>query len=125
MASMLHWSSLLLWRALAALSLALGLIGMAVPMLPTVPFLILTAWAAGKSSPALERWLLRHPKYGHPIRLWRERGVVSRNAKWLASIGMLVSAIALWIGAAPVALRTGTPIIMAAVAVWLWLRPEA
>lgn len=115
-----HW----LWRIGAFAALALGLIGLAVPLLPTVPLLIVAAWAASKSSPALEQRLLAHPVYGPHIRAWRERGAVPRRAKWLATIGMTASAILLQFTSAPSSARIATPVLMAAIALWLWRRPE-
>ncbi|HNO41919.1 MAG TPA: DUF454 family protein, partial [Ottowia sp.] len=56
----------LLWRALALLSLLLGGVGAMLPVLPTVPFLLLAAWAASKGWPALEIWLLNHRRLGPP-----------------------------------------------------------
>ena len=52
----------LLWRGLAVLSLLLGIVGAMLPVLPTVPFLLLAAWAASKGWPALEIWLWRRPE---------------------------------------------------------------
>ena len=114
----------LLWRVLAVLFLALGIIGVALPVLPTVPFLSAAAWAGGRGWPELERWLLGHPTYGIHIQRWREGGFVPRRAK-LAAISMLaVTAAALEFAPLPVAARIGVPLVMAAVAVWLWTRPE-
>jgi uncharacterized protein len=122
---MLHRCLILLgWRALAVVSVVLALIGVALPGLPTVPFLLLAAWAAGKGWPRLEQWLLAHPRCGPPIRRWREHGAVPRRAKWFASLSMGVSALVLWGTAAPLAVRVGTPLFMLAVAIWLWRRPE-
>ncbi|MFG6442662.1 YbaN family protein [Roseateles sp. LKC17W] len=114
----------LLWRALALLSVLLGLIGIVLPGLPTVPFLLLAAWAGGKGWPALETWLLNHPRHGPAIRRWRERGAVPRRAKWAATGMMTLSASLLALSAAPLAVKLGTPAVMAAVAIWLWRRPE-
>ncbi|MGM9480501.1 YbaN family protein [Roseateles sp. NT4] len=115
----------LLWRALALLSLALGLIGLVLPVVPTVPFLLLAAWAAGKGWPVLERWLLNHAHFGPHIRGWRERGAVPRRAKWMASLMMTASAVMLALTPAPLAVKIAVPALMLAVAIWLWRRPEA
>ena len=121
---MLQFTRLLLWRLTALLALVIGLAGLALPVVPTVPFLILAAWAAGKGSPKIERWLLTHPTYGPHIRAWREHGAVPRKAKWFATVGMTGSAIMLQFTSAPLWLRIAIPLTMAAVALWLWQRPE-
>jgi uncharacterized membrane protein YbaN (DUF454 family) len=115
----------LLWRSLAVLSLVLAVAGAVLPVLPTVPFLILAAWAGGKGWPALEAWLLDHPRYGPGIRRWRERGAVPRRAKWLATATMAGSAALLALSSAPLAVKIAVPAVMTAVATWLWRRPEA
>ncbi len=116
--------TVLLWRTLALLSLLLGLVGTVLPGLPTVPLLLLAAWAGGRGWPALEQWLLQHPRYGPGLRQWRERGSVPRRAKWAASIMMTLSAVLMAvIGVQPWALLLACA-TMAAVALWLWRRPE-
>lgn len=114
----------LLWRALAVLSLLLAVIGTALPVMPTVPFLLLAAWAAGKGWPRLETWLLDHAHFGPHIRAWRERGAVPRRAKWLATVMMSGSALMMQFTPLPLYVRIGVPAVMAAVAIWLWRRPE-
>ena len=121
---MLRETRLLLWRTLAAVMVLLGVIGIAVPVLPTVPFLLVAAWAASRGWPALEARLLAHPKYGPDIRRWRERGSVPRKAKWMSSLMMLASASLLMMSGAATWLKWAAPLFMAAVAIWLWRRPE-
>ncbi len=114
----------LFWRLAALLTLALGGIGIFLPGLPTVPFWILSAFCAGKGWPAVEHWLLNHPRYGATIRDWREHGAVPRRAKWAATLMMLASS--LLIASLPIVLwaKFAGPGVMAVVAVWLWRRPE-
>lgn len=121
---MVHQARLLLWRALALTSLALGLVGVVVPGLPTVPFLLLAAWAGAKSWPALERWLVEHPRWGEAIRQWREKRAIPRRAKWAASAMMLASAVILQFTTESVWLRIGVPVLLLVVAIWHWTRPE-
>ena len=116
---------LLFWRVVAIVCVVIGFVGVFVPGLPTVPFLLVAAWAAGRGWPALERWLLDHPRHGDSIRRWRERGAVSRRAKWAASAMMVVSAAILAASPLPLWTRLAVPALMAAVALWLWRRPEA
>lgn len=113
-----------LWRVLALVCVALGLLGMALPVLPTVPFLIVAAWAGSRGWPRLEIWLLEHPRYGPPIRRWRDYGAVPRRAKWFASTMMLASSVGLAFLSVPLWLKIGAPTMMAVVAIWLWSRPD-
>lgn len=95
-----------------------------VPVLPTVPFLILAAFAASKGWPELERRLLDHPQYGAHIRAWREHGTVPRKAKVLASLPMALSIITLAVADVPAWLQFSVTAFLVAVAIWLWTRPE-
>ena len=45
------------WRVAALAAFGIGVVGIVIPVLPTVPFLILSAWAASKGWPAFERRL--------------------------------------------------------------------
>ena len=114
----------LLWRLLAILFLVLGVVGLVLPVVPTVPFLLAATWAAGHGWPALEQWLLGHPRYGEPIRQWRSAGVVPRRAKWAATLMMACSAIMLLFTPAPWEIKAAVPVLMGMVAIWLWNRPE-
>ena len=119
-----RWLRTLAWRALAAVCVALGLLGVFVPGLPTVPFLLVAAWAGGKGWPALEQWLLNHPRHGPAVRQWREKGAIPRRAKWASSAMMAASSGLLWFSPLPLAARLGLPLLMAGVALWIWRRPE-
>jgi uncharacterized membrane protein YbaN (DUF454 family) len=119
-----RWLALLLWRALALLCVLLGFVGIFVPGLPTVPFLLVAAWAGGKGWPALEAWLVNHPRHGPAIRRWRDRRAVPRRAKWAAGATMLVSLLLIWLSAAPPVLKIAMSVFLAAVWSWLWRRPE-
>ena len=84
----LRWA----WWLLAWASLALGIVGIVVPGLPTVPFVLLSAYAAARGSKRLHAWLLAHRRFGPMIRDWQARGAVSRRAKWLATAMMALAA---------------------------------
>lgn len=110
--------------ALAALSLTLGVIGIFMPVLPTVPFILLAAWAAGRSSPRLLAWLEGHPSFGPMLVNWRRGGVVSRRAKWLATLTMGGSASLMFFTMPRRWMALVIIAGMACVLVWLWQRPE-
>ncbi len=113
-----------LLKALAVISLGLGIIGAFLPVMPTVPFVLLAAWAAARSSPRLSHWLETHPRMGPHIRDWRRGGVVRRPAKWIATLMMSGGAVTMLYLVRPLWVPLTAIAIMGSVAVWLWFRPE-
>lgn len=75
------------------LSLGLGALGILLPILPTVPFVILAAFCFARSSPALEKRLVDHPSFGPHIEAWRTRRAISRQGKRSAALAFVVSTI--------------------------------
>ena len=71
---------------------ALGAVGIALPLLPTVPFWLLAAFFFARSNKAWEERLLNHPHFGPQIRDWRERGAITRRAKVMA-IGSIAAGV--------------------------------
>lgn len=81
-----------LYRLGASLFLLLGMVGMVLPVMPTTVFLLLSAWCLIRlGDPRVDR-LLRHPRFGAPLRLFLERGQVTRRGKLVALAGMSVGA---------------------------------
>lgn len=69
-------------------ALALAAIGVALPIMPTVPFLLVAVFCFARSNPAWEQRILDHPHWGPQVRDWQERRAISRKAK-LAAIGAM------------------------------------
>ncbi|CAI8168979.1 MAG: Inner membrane protein YbaN [Pseudidiomarina mangrovi] len=115
---------IVVWRTVAIIFLLLALIGIALPVMPTVPFLLVAAWAGGKGWPVLEQKLLAHPTYGPQIQQWRDHGVVRRTPKVITSLMMAGSWVILSFSPIAVWLKLTVIGIMATILLWLWLRPE-
>ena len=63
------------------LSLTLGAIGIVLPLLPTTPFLLLSAYCFIRSSDRLYNWLIHHRIFGNYIYLYLEHRSVKKSAK--------------------------------------------
>ncbi len=118
--ALLRW----VYLGLALLFLLLGIIGIFLPVLPTTPFILLSAWAAARSSPRLLGWLEDHTAFGPMIRDWRRGGVVRRRSKWMATSVMAASGAYLLLSSHPSWAAWLAIACMSTVAVWLWRRPE-
>lgn len=68
--------------------MAIGIVGIPLPLLPTTPFLLLAAYLFSRGSERMEHWLINHPTLGPPIRNWRDHGTISKGAKLGAMISI-------------------------------------
>ena len=111
------------WLAGGLTAVALGVVGAFLPIMPTVPFLLLAAFCFSRSHPVWEQRLLDHPKYGPSLRDWRERRAIGRRAKVLAIASMAVGAVVVWF-------TIGWPWVLISLAIvaisgtWIWTRAE-
>lgn len=71
-----------------ALFLMLGVVGIFLPLLPTTPFLLLSAAAFFRSSPRLYSWLLAHRHLGPYIKNFRENKAIPLRVK-IVSVSMV------------------------------------
>lgn len=69
---------------LGLLSLGLGVVGIFVPLLPTTPLLLFSAWCFVRSSERLYEWLINNRYLGEYIRNFREHRAIPLRAKILS-----------------------------------------
>lgn len=114
----------LVWLMVGWLGLILGGIGAVLPIMPTIPFLIVAVWGFSRSSPDLRDRILRHKTFGPPIRAWQERGVITRSAKFWATLMMCCGVGWSIFFGLPVWIIAGQATVCAAVALFLITRPS-
>ncbi|MDR0371553.1 MAG: YbaN family protein [Prevotellaceae bacterium] len=78
----------ILLSIIGLVSLGVGLLGIFLPLLPTTPFLLLSATLFAKSSDRLYNWLITHKAFGECIRNFRENKTIPLRVK-IISIGMM------------------------------------
>ena len=77
---------------LGAVSLGVGVVGIFLPLIPTTPLLLLTAFLWARASPRLYTWLLKNRYLGVYIRNFREHRAIPLRAK-VCSVGLLWATI--------------------------------
>lgn len=114
----------LVWLLLGLTFVGLGFLGIILPLVPTVPFMLLAAFCFARSSERLHDWILSHPQFGPPITEWRERGAISPRVKRISSISIiLVLVISVLTGVRPQIVLVQAGVLMA-VLVFIWSRPS-
>lgn len=76
-----------------SLSLALGFLGAFLPVLPTTPFLLLSAYCYLHSSKRLYRWLINHPLLGAYIYNYLTYRAITRSTRYGALFFLWVTLI--------------------------------
>lgn len=101
----------------------LAVLGAVLPLMPTVPFLLVAVFCFARSSPALEQRILDHHYFGPQVRDWQERRAISHKTKLIA-----IGAMACGVGFT--AFTLGYPYYFASLSIlvvvggWMWTRPE-
>lgn len=82
------------WTVLGCISFALGTIGIVLPVLPTVPFYMLTLFCFAKSSKRLHRWFIRSSFYkNHLADFVQNRAMTLRSKlKIMATVTAMMAA---------------------------------
>ncbi len=111
-------------QGIGLLFVALGIIGVALPVMPSTIFFILALACFTHSSPRLESWLLNHPNVGPSLVAWRAHKVVPTRAKWFAAIGMSIGLYMMMLSSAPSFAIVLVAAIEACVLTYLIRRPS-
>lgn len=115
-----------LWLAAGLAFVALGFVGVFLPVLPTTPFLILAAACFARSSQRLEAWLLDHRHFGPLLRDWRARGAIPAVAKGAALGGSVLGyASFLWLSRPGPLLALAAAALIGAGLAYVFTRPTA
>jgi len=109
---------------LAYFFLALAVVGMFLPGLPTVPFLLLTAWFAARGSDRLHSWLYAHPHLGKLLIDWEQQRAVSRTSKVIAVLMLITSWVVMYHRLNNVWGLVCLAVLFVAIATYLVSRPE-
>ena len=101
-----------------SLALGLGLLGIPLPLLPTTPFLLLSAYCYARSSERFYYWLINHRYLGEHIRNYRDhRGTTAQVKKgsiallWITiSISAIFAVTLTWVRLLLLAIAIGVTI---------------
>jgi uncharacterized protein len=114
----------IIYFCLGWVMVALGVIGLVMPLMPGVVFLIVAAACFARPSPRLEAWLLDHPTFGKPLRDWRAAGAIPRPAKAMACAGMAIGFVVFCYSVNPsMPLAAGVAVLFLACAAYVVSRP--
>lgn len=113
-----------LWLVIGLTSLALGIVGVVLPLLPTAPFVLLSAYCFARSSPRLHDWLLTHRSFGPLIRNWEQHRAIAPRAKLLAVASMAVMLGMSFLVGAPERVIMIQAVILPITALFILTRPS-
>lgn len=80
-----------IYLLLGFLFLGFGFAGVALPVLPTTPFVLLAALFFSKSSPKWHAWLLDHKFFGSLIKNWQTYGCIQCRVKYVALVCIVIA----------------------------------
>ncbi|MFV0514597.1 MAG: YbaN family protein [Jhaorihella sp.] len=112
------------WAGLGLICVGLAVVGAFLPLLPTVPFLLLASFFFARSSERLHHWILTHRTFGPVIEDWNRSGAIRPIAKRLATVSVVaVFALTLILGVSKIIVII-QGVVLTAVLAFIWSRPN-
>ncbi len=71
-----------------AISLAAGILGIFLPVLPTTPFILLSAWCFFRSSSKIYEWVISNERFGPTIENYQQGRGITKSTKIKAIVMM-------------------------------------
>ncbi len=85
-----------LYAAAGIIAVGLAALGAFLPIMPTVPFLLVAVFCFARSNPAWEQRILDHSYWGPQVKDWQERRAIARSAKLAAITAMSAGVVFTW-----------------------------
>lgn len=84
------------WWIVGFLGLGLAVVGTVLPIMPTVPFLIVAAYGFNRSSPRFHGWIMTHRVFGPQIREWHDHRAIDPRVKVFVVVSMIAGLCVSW-----------------------------
>lgn len=113
-----------IYAGLGFLCVGFAILGIVLPLLPTVPFLLLAAFLFANSSERMHDWIVNHNIFGPMIQDWRDKGAIRPGAKKAATLSIAaVFGLSVLLGAPSHVLIIQT-VVLGCVLIFIWSRPS-
>lgn len=114
----------IIWLLVGLAAVAVGAVGVVLPLLPTTPFLLVAAFAFARSSERLDRWLREHATLGPLITNWHRDGSIDRNTKRAAMAVIVATPMVTWLLDAPLWVIACQVVVLGMSAIFILTRPS-
>lgn len=105
--------------------LGLAVVGTILPIMPTVPFLLVAIACFSRSSESMHQWILNWPVVGVELRVWEEQGAISIRAKlWTTVVMVGLVAIPMFFRSIAIPWKIAALVVTVAVVGFVWSRPR-
>lgn len=112
------------WTVAGHICVGFGILGIALPLLPTTPFLLLALMCYSKGSQKFHDWLLNHPRFGDYIHSWQKSGAIPLRAKKVACILITINLCIIWtLGPNSMVIQVTVTALLTSVILFILSRP--
>lgn len=117
-------SARFLWLLTGLAALAIGAVGVVLPLLPTTPFLLVAAFAFARSSERMNNWLREHQVFGPLINNWHRDGSIDPKTKQTAIAVIVATPVITWLLDVPSWVVACQIVVLSAAAIFILTRPS-